>query len=120
MSKNYKFIIRDAKDLKHNIELLTEDEQLTYDILKDYLETYLEYSDMYLYDKTLSPTIGLNCQLPVILAEYSFRTNDDVYDYVELLEQTDKYFDFLLQLEQLKHLLQILLQQQLNEPVQQQ
>ncbi|MGN0512932.1 MAG: DUF885 domain-containing protein [Lachnospiraceae bacterium] len=87
---------------KFKYESLTEDEQLTYDILKDYLETYLEYSDMYLYDKTLSPTIGLNCQLPVILAEYSFRTNDDVYDYVELLEQTDKYFDFLLQLEQLK------------------
>lgn len=88
------------KSFKYNS--LSDDEKLTYDILKDSLETYLEYSDMYLYDKTLSPVIGLNCQLPVILAEYSFRTKQDVYDYVELLKQTDEYFGFLLEIEKMK------------------
>ncbi len=81
---------------------LSDDQKLTYDILLDYLETYLEYSDLYLYDKTLSPTIGLNCQLPVILAEYSFRTQQDVYDYIDLLKTTDSYFNYLLELEKMK------------------
>lgn len=81
---------------------LTENEKLTYDILKNYLETALEYSDLYLYSKTFSPTIGLNCQLPVILAEFAFRTKQDVYDYVELLQQTDEYFNYLLELEKMK------------------
>lgn len=81
---------------------LSNEDKLTYDILKDYLETYLEYSDMYLYAKTLSPTIGFNCQLPVVLAEYSFRTKQDVYDYVELLKQTDTYFQFILDIEKMK------------------
>lgn len=81
---------------------LSDDQKLTYDILLDYLETYLEYSDLYLYDKTLSPTIGLNCQLPVILAEYSFRTKQDVYDYINLLKLTDDYFNYLLELEKMK------------------
>lgn len=92
--------LKSLKSFKY--QSLTEGEQLTYDILKDYLETYLEYSDLYLYDKTLSPTIGFNCQLPVVLAEYSFRTTQDVYDYVELLKQTDEYFQFLLELEKMK------------------
>lgn len=92
--------IKTLKSFKY--DSLTEDEKLTYDILLDNLETYLEYSDLYLYDKTLSPTIGFNCQLPVILAEYSFRTKQDVYDYVALLETTDEYFTFILELEKMK------------------
>ncbi len=81
---------------------LDDDQKLTYDILLDNLETTLEYSELYLYDKTLSPTIGLNCQLPILLAEYSFRTKQDVYDYVALLKTTDDYFTFLLELEKMK------------------
>lgn len=81
---------------------LNDDQKLTYDILLDNLETTLEYSELYLYDKTLSPTIGLNCQLPILLAEYSFRTKQDVYDYVALLKTTDDYFTFLLELEKMK------------------
>lgn len=85
-----------------NYDKLTDDQKLTYDILLNELETYLEFSDLYLYDKTLSPTIGLNCQLPVILAEYSFRNKQDVYDYVNLLKKTDEYFAYLLELEKMK------------------
>lgn len=81
---------------------LSDDQKLTYDILLDNLETTLEYSELYLYDKTLSPTIGLNCQLPILLAEYSFRTKQDVYDYVALIKTTDDYFSFLLELEKMK------------------
>lgn len=81
---------------------LNDDQKLTYDILLDNLETTLEYSELYLYDKTLSPTIGLNCQLPILLAEYSFRTKQDVYDYIALIKTTDDYFTFILELEKMK------------------
>lgn len=81
---------------------LSDDQKLTYDLWVDYLQTELEYSDLYLYDKSLSPTIGFNCQLPVVLAEYSFRSQKDVYDYINLLNQTDAYFEYILEIEKLK------------------
>lgn len=92
--------IKALKSFKY--DSLSDSQKLTYDILLDYLETYLEYSDLYLYDKTLSPVIGINCQLPVILAECSFRKKQDVYDYIELINTTDSYFAFLLKLEKMK------------------
>lgn len=96
-------LVADIKKLKSfNRAKLTESEQLDYDILLDVMTTNLEYSDLYLYDKTLSPTIGLNCQLPVVLAEFAFRTKADVEEYIELLETTDTYFQFILELEKMK------------------
>lgn len=81
---------------KFDYDKLTADQKMTYDILKRQLELSLEYSDLYLYEKILSPTIGLQSQLPVVLAEYSFRTRQDIYDYIELIEQSDDYFDYIL------------------------
>lgn len=81
-----------------NYDKLAKDQQVTYDILKKSLEMSLEYSDMYLYEKILSPTIGLQSQLPVILSEYSFRTTQDIYDYIELVKQTDEYFDYIMEI----------------------
>jgi uncharacterized protein (DUF885 family) len=77
---------------------LTADQQLTYDVLKRTMEINLEYADMYLYEKILSPTIGLQSQLPVVLSEYSFRTTQDIYDYIELVKQTDEYFDYIMEI----------------------
>ena len=41
-------------------------------------------------------------QLPVLLAEYTFRTKRDVTDYLALLDQIDDYFASLLLYEQEK------------------
>lgn len=96
-------LVNTLEELKsYDYDTLSESQKLTYDIMYSDLTTSLEYSDLYLYEHTLSPTIGLQSQLPVILAEYSFRTAQDVYDYLELIEQTEQYFDFILQIEQLK------------------
>lgn len=86
--------LKSLKDFDYN--KLTKEQRLTYDILKKSLESSLEYSDTYLYEKILSPTIGLQSQLPVILTEYSFRTTQDIYDYIELVKQTDEYFDYIM------------------------
>lgn len=90
-------IVEELKELKKfDYSKLTNDQKMTYDLLKRKLETELEYSDLYLYEKILSPTIGLQSQLPVVLAEYSFRTKQDIYDYIELINQSDDYFDYIL------------------------
>ena len=52
--------------------------QLTYDELKMYLETELEYSDVILYDTSLSINIGSQLQLPLIFSEYPIREEKDV------------------------------------------
>lgn len=50
----------------------------------------------------LSPSLGIQAQLPVLLAEYTFRTKQDVVDYLALLETLPQYFSELLALEQEK------------------
>lgn len=81
---------------------LTYNEQLTYDILEEYFETELEASELYLYSEVLSPTIGLQAELPTIFAEYMFNTEQDVKDYLELLSQLDEYYEQIIEFEELK------------------
>lgn len=81
---------------------LTKDQQLTYDIIADYLDTELSASDLYLYDEILSPTVGYQAQLPILLAEYTFRTEKDIEDYLALSAQIDSIFSTLIEYEQAK------------------
>lgn len=90
-------LVSSLNELKEfDYDKLTDDQRMTYDLLKRTLELNLEYSDLYLYEKILSPTIGLQSQLPVVLAEYSFRTKQDIHDYIELIRQSGDYFDYIL------------------------
>ena len=71
------------QDLKKDMEVfnrnrLTRQQRITYDIIMDYLDTELAAKDFMLYGESLSPTTGYQAQLPVILAEYTFRTNRDI------------------------------------------
>ena len=50
----------------------------------------------------LSPSLGIQAQLPVLLAEYTFRTRQDIEDYLQLLSLTDSYFRQILDFEQEK------------------
>lgn len=81
---------------------LSTEQQFTYDILSDYLETELSASDLYLYQELLSPTVGYQAQLPVLLAEYTFRTERDITDYLALCSQIEEIFDTLLEFERAK------------------
>lgn len=66
------------------------------------LENSLRLSQYPYYDEPLSPASGMQGQLPILLAEYTFRTRKDVEDYLALLDQTDEYFASLLAYEQEK------------------
>lgn len=81
---------------------LSAKQQLTYDVFSHYLETELSASHLLLYDEPLSPTLGVQAQLPILLAEYTFRTRKDIEDYLCLLAQIPDYFSSILSFEQEK------------------
>ncbi len=81
---------------------LTSENACTYTLLKRSLENDLALAQFPYYNEPLSPSSGMQSQLPVLLAEYTFRTKQDVTDYLALLEQVDDYFASLLLYEQEK------------------
>lgn len=81
---------------------LSPDNQLTWKVLKDSLETTLEGAPYYLYEEPLRPLTGIQSQLPVLLSEYRFYNTDDVDTYLELLGTLPAHFDSLISFEQAK------------------
>ena len=81
---------------------LSQSQQVTYDELKRYLETQLEYSDLYLFNTQISTTIGIQVQLPLIFAEYSFEEEKDVTEYITLMCDTDRFFQNIVDYETLR------------------
>ncbi|WMJ85344.1 DUF885 domain-containing protein [Anaerocolumna sp. MB42-C2] len=77
---------------KYNYKSLTEDEKLSYDILKEDLELEASLGDFIEYSEGLGPTTGIQAQLPVLLAEYNFYKKEDIDTYLKLLPQVYDYF----------------------------
>ena len=74
---------------------LSKSDVMTRQLLLSGLRQQLQGLDYYYYSNPLSPSSGMQSQLPILLAEYSFRTLRDIEDYLELLDQTDDYFQSL-------------------------
>ena len=53
-------------------------------LLVRYLENSLTLSSFSYYNEPLSPSSGMQSQLPILLAEYTFRSKRDVEDYLSL------------------------------------
>ncbi len=81
---------------------LSEANGLTYDILNLQIQNELALTPYTLYGEYFSPTLGTQAQLPILLAEYTFRTEEDIQDYLALLSQLDTYYESLMQFEQEK------------------
>ena len=71
---------------------LNEEDQLTARILDWWLEGQLLSETYYYYQEPLSPTSGVQAQLPVLLAEYPFRSEEDIRTYLTLLTTLPDYF----------------------------
>ena len=84
---------------KFDYSKLSKSDQLDYDILDDWLKTRIELCDYDLYFEPLSPSNGLQSDIPMLFCEYKFRKTSDVEDYLTLLTQIDTYFDGLIELE---------------------
>ncbi|MGN0318358.1 MAG: DUF885 domain-containing protein [Lachnospira sp.] len=81
---------------------LSPAQQITYDELCLLYENLLEYSDLYLYNTSLNSTTGIHIQLPLILAEYVFSNENDIHEYITLLEDVDEYFSDIIKYEKLR------------------
>lgn len=88
--------------LSYDYESLPLSQQLTYDLLQDYLNTQLSIADLTLYDEILRPSTGIQSQLPVLYEEYRFYDENDIKDYLNLIPLTDEYFQQIIEFEQRK------------------
>ncbi len=68
-------------------------------LLINYLESSLALAQYPYHQDPFSPSSGIHSQLPILLAEYTFRSTRDVEDYLALLSQTGEYFSSLLKFE---------------------
>ncbi len=81
---------------------LSEENQLTLDMLLLYFHTHSTLGENYLLDEPLGASLGIQAQLPVLLAEYAFYTKEDISDYLKLLGTIRPYFQSILELEKKK------------------
>lgn len=82
--------------------MLSEELQRTYTLIGHCLETEMDGLGHILLQEPLVPSIGIQSQLPVLLAEYVFESEEDVQDYLTLLSTMPEYFDSLIALEEEK------------------
>lgn len=73
-------------------EGLSTSQQMTYDIMMDFIQEEEPAAKYTLYREILKPTTGIQSQLPVLMAEYTFYDEQDVKDYLELLSCVPDYF----------------------------
>lgn len=85
-----------------HIEKLSDADAYLYKLLVRSLENSLAMAEYSYYNEPLAPNSGMQSQLPILLAEYTFRSKQDIADYLALLDQTDEYFASLLAFEQEK------------------
>lgn len=78
----------------YDYENLTDDQKMTYNIINDLVEDInLKTPEMgYLSNNYLGSYLGYQAQLPLLLAEYKFRTKLDVDNYFKFLDLVPETF----------------------------
>lgn len=83
-------------------EDLSLSQQITYDIIRDFIHQEKPAGKYKFYREMLKPSTGIQSQLPVLLAEYTFYDEEDIRDYLELLKATPDYFAQIMEFEKVK------------------
>lgn len=78
---------------------LTYDQQLTYDTIIAYIDNSEDLNEYYYFQEAFSPSSGAQFELPLILSEYTLYDEDDVKDYLTVLESCDEYMNSLIEYE---------------------
>lgn len=78
-----------------NCDRLSDKNSELYDILLDYFNRH-EADDKFLYlEQPLTPTGGVQTNLPVLLAEYPIKDKADIEQYFDILETIPEYLESL-------------------------
>lgn len=96
---------------------LNTNQKLTYDILYDYYKNAVDNYDLVYYSEALSPTTGTQAQLPILLAEYSFHSEQDVIDYLMLLTKMDDYYTSIIGFEEEKSSMGLFMSKEVAEQI---
>ena len=97
------FCIAKIEELKKiDYQTLDSERQMTYDVLMHSFQSQLDFSDFCLLSEDLSPTLGIQAQLPVLLSEYDFTSRQDIENYLQLLESVQPYFNGICEFQKLK------------------
>ena len=99
-ARQLKKLLEELKKYSHRS--LKGKDRLTCRLLSDYISRQQNLAAYPYYDEPLTPSGGVTSQLPVLLAEYTFRNPRDIKDYLGLLSQMDTYFLGILDYEQKK------------------
>ncbi len=83
-------------------DLLDEEQRLTYRILTETFRLEEAGEGLELYYEPLTPSSGIQAQLPILLAEFTFRERKDIEDYLTLLSSIDGYYEQILDFEKEK------------------
>lgn len=83
-------------------EALTTKQKLAFDIMDDYCQNQLTAARFPYYKEPLRPTTGIQSELPVLLAEYTFYNPCDVTDYLSLITCASDYFREIIAFERQK------------------
>ena len=99
--------IQDLKDQQVSLQNfldqdLSEQDAMTAELLDWWLTGQIEMEDFYYFQEPLGPTLGVQAQLPVLLAEFAFRKEADVDLYLDLLKQLPDYFAQIIDFEREK------------------
>ena len=103
MKNTYQICSQYEKKLKSfRYSRLSTKNQLTLDSMLLYYHTEKSLGDNYLLQEPLGPSLGIQAQLPVLLAEYAFYEDRDITDYLTLLTTIRPYFRSILEFEKKK------------------
>lgn len=91
-----------AKLKSYDYETLTANEQLIYDCMLFVLEKNKALYSYEYFSEPLGPRTGLQAQLPILLAEYTFYSTEDIETYLKLLPCTLAYFSDIAEYEKEK------------------
>lgn len=76
--------------------VLSKEELYCHNLLQDYFSLQIEGFSFTYFEECFSPSSGLVSNYPILMAEYIFRTEKDVTDYLTLLKDTPNYFSTYL------------------------
>lgn len=76
-------------------ERLCDEYAVLYHIMTDYLTRHQKDSDFLYMEEPLSPTGGVQTNLPVLLAEYPVENQEDIEKYLDILEAIPDYLESL-------------------------
>ena len=72
---------------------LSKEEAYCHSLLLDYFSLQQKGASFFYFEECFSPSSGIVANYPVLMAEYTFRTKQDILDYLTLLKDTPNYFN---------------------------